>query len=71
MKSGNLKFLETSGPFQACNGTALPFTIVDCRFTLNTDGPFSLDTSLSNYNSERFKDSKYYNVNIRLALLTG
>jgi hypothetical protein len=24
MKSGNLKFLETSGPLQACNGTALP-----------------------------------------------
>ena len=22
---GNLKFLETSGPVQACNGTALPF----------------------------------------------
>jgi len=28
MKSGNLNFLETSGPLQACNGTALllPFT---------------------------------------------
>ena len=26
MKSGNLKFLEPSGPLQACNGTALPFT---------------------------------------------
>ena len=25
MKSGNLNFLEPSGPFQACNGTALPF----------------------------------------------
>jgi hypothetical protein len=24
MKSGNLTFLETSGPLQACNGTALP-----------------------------------------------
>jgi hypothetical protein len=24
MKSGNLKFLEPSGPLQACNGTALP-----------------------------------------------
>jgi hypothetical protein len=24
MKSGNIKFLEPSGPFQACNGTALP-----------------------------------------------
>ena len=27
MKSGNLNFLEPSGPLQACNGTALPFNI--------------------------------------------
>ena len=27
-KSGNLNFLEPSGPVQACNGTALPFTLV-------------------------------------------
>ena len=26
MKSWNLNFLEPSGPLQACNGTALPFT---------------------------------------------
>jgi len=26
MKSGNLNFLEPSGPVQACNGSALPFT---------------------------------------------
>jgi hypothetical protein len=25
MKSGNLNFLEPSGPLQACNGTVLPF----------------------------------------------
>jgi len=25
MKSGNLNFLEPSGPLQSCNGTALPF----------------------------------------------
>jgi hypothetical protein len=32
MKSGNLDFLETSGPLQACNGTALtlPFTRWEC-----------------------------------------
>jgi len=28
MKSGNLNFLEPSGPLQACNGTALPFHFV-------------------------------------------
>jgi len=26
MKSGNLNFLEPSGPLQACNGTAAAFT---------------------------------------------
>ena len=28
MKSGNLNFLEPSGPLQACNGTALPLLYV-------------------------------------------
>jgi len=31
-KSGNLNFLEPSGPLYACNGTALPFA---CR-NINT-----------------------------------
>jgi len=41
MKSGNLKFLEPSGPLQACNGTALRFRpcpklliFIHYRFTL-------------------------------------
>ena len=28
MKSGNLNFLEPSGPLQACNGTDFPFTTI-------------------------------------------
>ena len=41
MKSGNLKFLEPSGPLQACNGTALPlpftlFTIIYLKQTVST-----------------------------------
>jgi len=28
MKSENLNFLEVSGPFQACNETALPFLYI-------------------------------------------
>ena len=35
MKSGNLNFLEPSGPLQACNGTALPFLIDDARSNKN------------------------------------
>jgi len=32
MKSGNINFKETSGPLQACNGTALllPFLLSVC-----------------------------------------
>jgi hypothetical protein len=36
MKSGNLNFLEPSGPLQAYNGTALPFSVLDqvvCMFS--------------------------------------
>jgi len=32
-KSGSLNFLEPSGPVQACNGNALPFTLI----TLSAD----------------------------------
>ena len=28
MKSGNLNFLEPSGPLQTCNGTALPLPFI-------------------------------------------
>ena len=42
MKSGNLNFLEPSGPLQACNGTAVPFnfypvTMISCQYTRGTD----------------------------------
>jgi len=35
MKSGNLKLLETSGSLQACNGTALPFSVTLLELSLN------------------------------------
>jgi hypothetical protein len=35
MKSGNLNFLEPSGPHRACNGTDLPFTLYS--FLLETE----------------------------------
>ena len=37
MKSGNLNFLEPSGPLQACNGTALPFTVTVISSTLKKE----------------------------------
>jgi hypothetical protein len=36
MKSGNLNFLEPSGPLQACKGTALPFYIIGQYTAINT-----------------------------------
>jgi hypothetical protein len=35
MKSGNLNFLEPSGPLQACNGTDLPFTYHNMHGPIN------------------------------------
>ena len=44
MKSGKLNFLEPSGPVQACNGTALPFTAdldeQDSQFTFRRGNYF-------------------------------
>jgi hypothetical protein len=39
MKSGNLNFLELSGPLQACNGTALslPISVPENPTTLSVD----------------------------------
>jgi hypothetical protein len=34
MKSGNLNFLELSGPLQACNGTALPYIFTRKKYYL-------------------------------------
>jgi hypothetical protein len=37
MKSGNLKFLEPSGPLQAYNGTALPLPLLYTLFHICLD----------------------------------
>ena len=39
MKSGNINFLEPSGPIQACNGTALPLPNISylCEWPIFTD----------------------------------
>jgi hypothetical protein len=45
-KSGNLNFLELSGPPQACNGTALPlhYRETDSIHFCNQPGFVSVDT---------------------------
>jgi hypothetical protein len=37
MKSGNLNFLEPSGPLQAFNGTALPFYICNLEILISSN----------------------------------
>ena len=40
MKSGNLNFVEPSGPLQACNGTALNVIPVAFRIMIGLYGPY-------------------------------
>ena len=46
MKSGDLNFLEPSGPLQACNGTALPFIteVVSVYNAVRTEPLYNTDT---------------------------
>ena len=38
MKSGNLNFLESFGPLEACNGTALPLSVVHTVQDVEVEG---------------------------------
>jgi hypothetical protein len=40
-KSGNLNFLEPSGPLQACNGTALPLPLHTILMALGSTQPLT------------------------------
>jgi len=46
MKSGNLNFLEPSGPLQACNGTDLPLIFGSLRLFMMTTNLFISDSPL-------------------------
>jgi len=48
MKSGNLNFVEPSGPLQACNGTALPLTTIN-----NKSMPIPIQCNLFNKNKNK------------------
>ena len=54
-KSGNLNFLEPSGPLQACNGTDLPFTrnIQAARQSAPQQGLYSMEFVRYNEATER------------------
>ena len=55
MKSGNLNFLEPSGPLQACNGTAWPFYYKILNSGLMTKSDKSLQPGMRNFVSEMGK----------------
>jgi len=42
MKSGNLNFLEPSGLLQTCNGTALPYTKLLGKISVDFDITYEL-----------------------------
>ena len=52
-KSGNLNFLEPSGPLQACNGTALPSNVfmltVYCKVEYHDAYVFIADYAVSQF----------------------
>ena len=50
MKSGNLNFLEPSGPLQACNGTDLPLPYVSSIICLSSGGWTLLVQHLVSFN---------------------
>jgi len=54
MKSGNLNFLEPSGPLQACNGTALPLPLLSILYALEIP-QFSKRLYVSIYNLKAWR----------------
>ena len=57
MKSGNLNFLEPSGPLQACNGTLLPFYNV-LGLAIASGGWMSSVQRLENHLSPRCQETE-------------
>jgi hypothetical protein len=53
-KSGNLNFLEPSGPLQACNGTALPLLCTISKRPSNSDKQLQCSYSLSLFTGVTF-----------------
>ena len=66
MKSGNLNFLEPSGPLQACNGTALPLPLPQFQASdqrLDRSGIFRFTISPTKF--YQVEDGDYSNVKER------
>ena len=66
MKSGNLNFLEPSGPLQACNGTDLPLTILHTYLPMKMEQIECSETSAykiqtpGNYREESIQQLKLW-----------
>jgi hypothetical protein len=79
MKYGNLKFLEPSGPLQACNGTALRFLNNNNNnnnnsftFLNNDDDDNNNNNNKNNVNGNMAHDTDTkLQVDIKLTLLTN
>jgi hypothetical protein len=63
MKSGKLNFLQTSGPFQDCNGTALPINEI---YVANGDILHAKLGGIYNYTGLNFEDLMTVNKSARI-----
>ena len=68
MKSGNLNFLEPSGPLQACNGTALPFLYEIGKIRRETVVPLSRITVEQYFLDFPFLRKSHYTIHSRYFL---
>ena len=63
MKSGNLNFLEPSGPLQACNGTALPlYSVTWCQGVWLGVVSVRVDYTVTNFDTNKsikLSDSRF------------
>jgi len=66
MKSGNLNFLESSGPLQACNGTALHLTRKQQEYLRDgsIDGNLKFDRVEPGYNDISLSETSSIASNI-------
>ena len=71
MKSGSLKLLEPSGPLQACNGIALPFTITTTTTSTTNVITNIAATVADKSNSQRiFEADELKSASLQLVLMS-
>ena len=72
LKSGNLNLLEPSGPVQACNGIALPFTVLHCNGNIILEKPLDfMHCMASSFGYPNYRWSQFVRIIDVLLYLTS